>query len=346
MALVPPLRPCAFPRLTPLPLALGNFPVAPSRTLLPGFGVSASALGIGSSAATAPRLLPAAPVQLNGNTLPEAKAVATALRNNWLVHIPLSALSTKVLLTLGSSSRSQAESDQSLSVKEGVLTVTAPHLDGKHEGEMSYEDWCHAWPRLVSMIRRYLPGAGANDIANAWESHFTSLYARYDFFANFRRYLRYDIRLRQAFVHDHSFNPAHWQTEVYEAVGRDHDSRSASASFQSGSRASGHSASFRSDTAPKNSAPSAARTSSQPFVQHKCIFCGKPECRGRACGTVKTTFVTLDTSSNIFTTSSGVLTMMGSYPSSPPSSGSGGMNFLSAPKFQLAAIQVLSPQIV
>ncbi|KAG1721321.1 hypothetical protein EDD22DRAFT_761667, partial [Suillus occidentalis] len=174
--------------------------------------------------ASAPRLLPSAPVQLNGNTLPEAKAVATALRNNWLVHIPLSALSTKVLLTLGSSSRSQAESDQSLSVKEGVLTVLAPHLDGKSEGDMSYEDWCHAWPRLVSMIRRYLPGAGANDIANAWEAHFTSLYARYDFFANFRRYLRYDIRLRQAFVHDHSFNPAHWQTEVYEAVGRDFDS--------------------------------------------------------------------------------------------------------------------------
>ncbi|KAG2740384.1 hypothetical protein P692DRAFT_20881257 [Suillus brevipes Sb2] len=287
------------------PTVLGTLPLPSSRMPLPGVGTSVSALGIGSAVATAPRLLPAAPVQLNGNTLPEAKAVATALRNNWLVHIPLSALSTKVLLTLGSSSRSQADHDQSLSVREGVLTVSAPHLDGKSEGDMSYEDWCHAWPRLVSMIRRYLPGAGAGDIANAWESHFTSLYARYDFFANFRRYLRYDIRLRQAFVHDHSFNPAHWQTEVYEAVGRDFDSRVSSGSFPAGSRTGGQSASFRSDPAQKSSASSAARTSSQPFTQHKCIFCGRAECRGRACGTVKTAFVTFDSSTNIFTSSAG-----------------------------------------
>ncbi|KAG2336147.1 hypothetical protein BDR05DRAFT_971231, partial [Suillus weaverae] len=155
------------------------------------------------------------------------------------------------------------------------------------------------------MIRQYLPGAGANDIANAWQSHFTALYACYDFFANFRRYLRYDIRLRQAFVHDHTFNPAHWQTEVYEAVGRDFESRSSSASFLSGSRTGAQSSSFRSETAPKNSASNTSRPPSLPFTQHKCIFCGKPDCRGRACGTVKTAFVTFDAATSIFTTSSG-----------------------------------------
>ncbi|KAG2748061.1 hypothetical protein P692DRAFT_20738290, partial [Suillus brevipes Sb2] len=162
--------------------------------------------------------LPTAPTQLRGNTLPESKVVATALRNNWGVHIPLSALSTKSLLQLGISSHAQSDSDQSLSVKEGVLTVTAPHFDRKSERTISVEEWSHAWPRLVSMIRRYLPSDQASAIADSWETHFTSLFARYDFFVNFPLYLKYDIRVRQSFVHDHSFSPADWQEEVWLAA--------------------------------------------------------------------------------------------------------------------------------
>jgi hypothetical protein len=107
------------------------------------------------------------PRQFHGNTLPESKVVVTALRNNWAVHIPLAALSTKSLLQLGSSSRSQSDSDQSLLVKEGILTVSVSYFDGKSEWTLTFEEWSHAWPCLVSMIRCYLPGDHAAAIADS-----------------------------------------------------------------------------------------------------------------------------------------------------------------------------------
>jgi hypothetical protein len=134
---------------------------------------------------------------------------------------------------------------------------------------------------------------------------FTALYACYDFFANFRCYLRYDIHLQQAFVHNHTFNPAHWQTKVYEAVSRDYDSRSSSTSLPSGSHAGAQSSFFRSDSVPKNSTSNASHSFSLPFTQHKCIFCGKAECHGHACSTVKTAYITFNTSTSIFMDSAG-----------------------------------------
>ncbi|KAG2157555.1 hypothetical protein DEU56DRAFT_906187 [Suillus clintonianus] len=253
------------------PQAQFNFPEQATRTLLPGAKLGSLSFGISTAASVAPHSLPVAPSQLLGNTLPESKAVAMALRNNWLVHIPLSALSTKSLLHLGASIRSQLDSDQSLLVKEGVLTVSAPHLDTKVEGLMTAEDWQHAWPRLVNMIRCYLPGEEAGVIADDWCSHFEAIYERYDFF------------LRQAFIHNHSFNPVHWQEEVWKAIVRDHESLAASSQpFPSGGRGGGSSSSFRSaSTSTAVSKPPstpASRDSSQPVSAHRCIFCGKAGC--------------------------------------------------------------------
>ncbi|KAG2073713.1 hypothetical protein BDR04DRAFT_1151845 [Suillus decipiens] len=183
---LPTSPPRSFP---PLPLALPvihNLPAPSSWTLLPALNLGVTSLGVGgSSRSSAPRILPAAPVQLQGNTLPKAKAVAMALHNNWMVHIPLSALIMKSLLWLGSSTRFQRDTDQSLSVKKGVLIVSAPLLNSKAESDLSVTDWTHAWPHLVSMIWHCLPGGGAADIAEAWLTHFSNLFDCYDFYDNF-----------------------------------------------------------------------------------------------------------------------------------------------------------------
>ncbi|KAG1791074.1 uncharacterized protein HD556DRAFT_663696 [Suillus plorans] len=314
--LPPTITPSAARGFPPLPTVLpalpaGNLPLPPSRSLLPGINLGGLSSLLGGHSSAAHRSLPSAPMQLRGNTLPESKVVATALRNNWAVHIPLSAFSTKSLLQLGSSSRSQSDSDQSLSVKEGILTVSAPYFDGKSERTLTVEEWSHAWPRLVSMIRRYLPGDHAAAIADSWESHFSSLFARYDFFVNFPLYLKYDIHVRQSFMHNHTFTPSEWQEEVWRAIVQEHNTPALQPSFSSFpamARNSATSSSFQNTSllasTPKVSAPTPFRASQAQPSSHKCIFCGKTECRSCACGTTCTSFVSLD-SSNVWTTSAG-----------------------------------------
>lgn len=292
------------PWLTSLPAVPSNLPTPPSQTLLPALKLGDASLGVGiSNASSAPHVLPAAPVQLQGNTLPEAKAVASALCSNWMVHIPLSALTTKSLLCLRASAHSQGDADQSLSVKEGVLTVSAPLLDSKAEGDMSVSDWTHAWPRLVSMIRCYLPGAGAADIAKAWLTHFSNLFDRYHFYDNFALYLKYDICVRQAFIHDHSFNPAHWQEEVWRAILRESDSSVQHSSYQS-TRSVGSSSFWSSSLTSKSGGYASQHPPSQPS-NHKCIFCGKPGCCDHACGTTHTSFLSLDSTTNFWSSAAG-----------------------------------------
>ncbi|KAG1722235.1 hypothetical protein EDB19DRAFT_1835094 [Suillus lakei] len=190
------LFPCLPPLFGVAPADLGllavsktasslNFPKATTHSLMPGAKLGTLSFGVLGSASVAPCALPSAPLQLQGNTLPQSKTMATVLYNNWLVHILLSSLSTKALLHLGASMCSQLDSDQSLSVKEGVLTVSAPHLDSKAEGLMMAADWSHAWPRLVNMICRYLLGEGADEITSAWCAHFKAIYEHYNFFRNF-----------------------------------------------------------------------------------------------------------------------------------------------------------------
>jgi hypothetical protein len=142
------------------------------------------------------------PVILQGNTVPEPKAIITALKNNWNVHIPLNSLSINSLILLGSSSHAQNDSDHSLAVKDGVLTVASPSLDTKKEPDMSMEDWIHAWPHLVRMVSIYLPGPSKDMIAAAWNTHFSTIASHLDFFVNFKAYLLYDIHIHQSFVHN------------------------------------------------------------------------------------------------------------------------------------------------
>ncbi|KAG2119341.1 hypothetical protein DEU56DRAFT_709772, partial [Suillus clintonianus] len=244
------------------------------------------------------RSLPSNPVKLQGNTVPEPKAIVTALKNNWNVHILLNALSTNALILLGSSSRSQNDSDHSLAVKDGVLTVASPSLDAKREPDMSLEDWIHAWPRLVRMISVYLPGPSKDDISAAWEVHFKTISNRLDFFVNFKHYLLYDIRVRQSFVHNQEFNPDDWQEEVWNAIGRERNISDFHGSLSQPVQPRASGSSFRGTTAPPRSSRASGSSSQlRPGPSnHKCIFCGSADCRARACGLTQTSFIKRDSS--------------------------------------------------
>ena len=167
---------------------------------------------------------------------------------------------------------------------------------------MSAQDWLHAHPRLVSCIRQFLPGP-ANEVADMWATHFNSIYTRVDFFAKFHLYLAYDIRLRRCYVYDVSFNPATWQSAVWDQIVEDartkHISPQSSSSFQlppttasSSSRAPPkQDSSFR--PSPSFQRPANSNGALAPRPRYRCIFCGSPLCINRACGTTATNFISL-----------------------------------------------------
>ena len=221
------------------------------------------------------------------------------MKGNWASHIPLNALSTTSLLAVASSSKD--DSYQNVAILDGgSLKLVPPKLNEKDEILMTSQDWLHAHPHLVSCICQFLPGP-ANDVADMWACHFNLIYNRVDFFLKFHLYLAYDIRLHRRYVYDTSFNPASWQSAVWDQIIEDARTKHLSPLPSSAPAASGLSvfSSFRSSTKgtgdlsfrpSPSTCPSLAPASRPHF---RCIFCGVPSCINCACGTTTTGFMSL-----------------------------------------------------
>ncbi|KAG6376962.1 hypothetical protein JVT61DRAFT_998 [Boletus reticuloceps] len=169
-----------------------DLPDPNQRSLLPAFSIPSSA------SASTPRSLPTNPVILDGFDLPCPAKVISALKNNWTVHIPITALTTRTIATASFAAREDV--GHALLFKEGQLTVSSSKFSSKDEGSITAQEWFHTFPRLTNAIRHYLPGDQAGQIADAWEAHFNRLVRRADFWEMFHIVLCYDIRLRIHFV--------------------------------------------------------------------------------------------------------------------------------------------------
>ncbi|KAG6374181.1 hypothetical protein JVT61DRAFT_4834 [Boletus reticuloceps] len=200
-----------IPSSLPATYLTADLPNLNQRTLLPTFSIPSSA------SASTPRSLPTNPVILDGFDLPCPAKVISALKNNWTVHIPITALTMRTIAT--ASFTAQEDVGHALLFKEGQLTVSSSKFSSKDEGSITAQEWFHAFPRLTNAIRRYLPGDQAGQIADAWEAHFNRLVRRADFWEMFHIVLCYDIRLRIHFVNPKcGIDPSVWQEDVWHQI--------------------------------------------------------------------------------------------------------------------------------
>ncbi|KAG6372084.1 hypothetical protein JVT61DRAFT_8797 [Boletus reticuloceps] len=261
------------------------------------------------------------PTSLDGFDLPCPAKVISALKNNWTVHIPITALTT---CTIASASFATCEdAGHTLLFKEGQLTVSSSKFSSKDESSITAQEWFHAFPRLVDAIRRYLPGEHAGQVADAWAVHFNRLVRRADFWEMFHAILCYDIRLRIHFIDPKcGIDPSLWQEEVWrQIVDAYHNNTQhllpglavipppkatpflpalSTSSTSSALAAKSLASSSQTRPIPSQPIPSAHPSSSQLFC---CLFCGNPSCRRRACGLTRTAFISF--SNNVWQTAQG-----------------------------------------
>ncbi|KIK91760.1 hypothetical protein PAXRUDRAFT_62294, partial [Paxillus rubicundulus Ve08.2h10] len=61
-------------------------------------------------------------------------------------------------------------------------------------------DWSHAYPHLIHLIHKYLPGPDTSCIANSWQIHHDHIASWVNFFSHFNLFLHYDIHICHNYV--------------------------------------------------------------------------------------------------------------------------------------------------
>jgi hypothetical protein len=103
--------------------------------------------------------------------------------------------------------------------KNGAITFENVLADVSKEHQLDISSWREAIFRMCEIVERYLPGRYSKAVADQWRLHAERLLAKSDFAQNFSAYLAYDIRLRQAYVHDCAlFHPDEFQWAMWDAV--------------------------------------------------------------------------------------------------------------------------------
>lgn len=284
--------------LAHLPPSL-DFPDPNAKVLLPGFQPASSSTICS---------IPTNPVCLEGFDFPTPPKVVSALRANWAVHIPLTALTTRSLNN--ASLASQEDSGQTISVdREGKLSLVSLKISAKDEGSISAQEWIHAFSRLVEAIRRHLPGGNSEAITDTWQAHYNRLVRHPDFWDLFHVVLCYDIRLCVSYLdHNLALDPSYWQDEVWRQILDAYRTNTqhlipglagitpplpskVPTSTPAPSGPSTATSSSTSRSFPSSSSQSSNLQNSGFWQFLQCIFCGVPGCRRRACGLTKTAFI-------------------------------------------------------
>ncbi|KIK99450.1 hypothetical protein PAXRUDRAFT_788586 [Paxillus rubicundulus Ve08.2h10] len=178
--------------------------------LLPGLRLTSSTPSFVHS-------VPSQPELLDGHTLALPSWVINAMKNNWNVHIPLTALSTCSLTSLSLSTHE--ESGQALSLKDCVISLASSQLSAKDEGSLTAQEWLHAFPCLVDCICCHLPSPECPEITDLWLQHYSQRTPHLnnyntisqcpDLWDLFHICLCYDICLHVHYVNpQNSLNPA------------------------------------------------------------------------------------------------------------------------------------------
>jgi hypothetical protein len=161
--------------------------------------------------------IPRSPGQLDPNQLIHPPWIVKLMENGWTEYFSLEDLTNAKCRALA---HTRQTTDKNLIVgKNGTTNFKNVLADMSKEHLLDVSSWREAIFRMGDIIERYLPGRYSKAIADQWRLHAEQLLARSDFAQNFSAYLTYDIRLRQAYVHDYKlFRPDEFQWAMWDAV--------------------------------------------------------------------------------------------------------------------------------
>ena len=139
------------------------------------------------------------------------------MENGWTEYFSLEDLTNA---KCHASVHTRQTTDKNLIVgKNGAITFKNVLADVSKEHLLNISSWCKAIFQMCEIIEHYLPGHYSKVVADQWRLHAECLLAKSDFAPNFSAYLAYDIRLRQAYVHDYAlFHPDVFQWAMWDAV--------------------------------------------------------------------------------------------------------------------------------
>jgi len=161
--------------------------------------------------------IPQSPGQLDPNQLIHPPWIVKLMENGWTEYFSLEDLTN---VKCRASAHTRRTTDKNLIVgKNGTITFENVLADVSKEHLLDISSWREAIFRMCEIIERYLPGRYSRAVADQWRLHAERLLAKSDFAQNFSAYLAYDIRLRQAYVHDYAlFRPDEFQWAMWDTV--------------------------------------------------------------------------------------------------------------------------------
>ncbi|KAF9455752.1 hypothetical protein BDZ94DRAFT_1315864 [Collybia nuda] len=166
-----------------------------------------------------------------------ASRIIHILRSRWTDHIPLDTITNRACHL--ATSQLTCNSDHGLTMgSDGRIVSKSGPIDHSKEDKIDISDWYQASRNLVIAICHFLWAAGdnapsghdTNEILIIFNCYFMGLQGRLDFKDSFPVYRKYDISLRQRYLHNSNrFNPAVFQQQLYKSIARRHNLQECSA---------------------------------------------------------------------------------------------------------------------
>lgn len=154
--------------------------------------------------------------QIDAHVLFDPPLVVKKLKAGWKDHIPLISCTNAACLL---AAKVTDEEDESLLVDgTGRVKMIATKIPGtERELSMTGQDFMEAYPCLVRLIETFYPGPDRHALARAYETHFSNLARRPDFYTNIDIVVAYDVSICRHHLQS-SFNPAAFQVAIWNDV--------------------------------------------------------------------------------------------------------------------------------
>lgn len=139
-------------------------------------------------------------------------AVVKTMKAGWMKHIHLD------MLTAAFAEHELLKPSSSTSIirtnADGTLEASEKSHPSDKERNMDFQEWCGAYIRHIHLIRLYYPGADRDEIADAFNLHFSTLRDDPTAPKMWEVFLDYDVRIRRTFV-SHGILPKDFQPNFF-----------------------------------------------------------------------------------------------------------------------------------
>jgi hypothetical protein len=126
-------------------------------------------------------------INLDAFVIADHPVITRILREGWLTHISLTALTIEKCCTA-------SFLDYARPLEQGKKTQIM--LNAVAEASIPLKDWLNAWPHFCLHIGRHLKATNPQSIADTFVAHFEGIMNHYDFKSLYWLYLEYDIHVR------------------------------------------------------------------------------------------------------------------------------------------------------